>query len=73
MSGLLAALQWLISNWNLIATCFSSLASIVLFFMHGNAKQELQQLKDFVNSLQISQVTPAQAQKLEQDAALKNK
>lgn len=55
MSGIIAAIQWLIANWQLIATAFSSLASVALFFMHGNAKAELQEIRDFIGSLSVSQ------------------
>lgn len=54
MTGAIAAISWLVENWSLIATCFSSLASIALFFMHGTNKAQLQELKDFINSVHMS-------------------
>jgi hypothetical protein len=58
MTTVIALLQWIIANWQIIATAFSSLSSIALFFMHGNAKSEILLLKQFVDSLQVSQTAP---------------
>lgn len=55
MSGLIALLTWIVQNWQIIATAFSSLSSIALFFMHGNARAELQEIKDFIDSIEVSQ------------------
>ena len=53
MTSIISALTWIINNWALISTAFSSVASIALFFMHGNNKSELQALRDFVNSVHV--------------------
>lgn len=55
MTGIISILQWVISNWQTIATLFSSAASIALFFMHGSAQTDLQELRDFINSIQVSE------------------
>ncbi len=55
MAGIISALSWVINNWQLISTAFSSLASITLFFMHGNNKAELQALRDFITSVHVRQ------------------
>ena len=62
MSGLIAMATWFISNWQMIATAFSAISSISLFFMHGAAKADLAELQTFINSLQISQNQPNQSQ-----------
>jgi hypothetical protein len=72
MMGVIALIQWLIANWQIIATAFSSISSIALFFMHGNAKQELGELKDFINSLQISQTQPIDTNSAEVKTLLKD-
>lgn len=53
--SILALLQWVIGHWSQLAAGFSSLASIALFFMNGSAAKELRLLKDFINSLDVSQ------------------
>lgn len=68
MAGLLSAFSWLIDNWQTIATAFSALSSISLFFMHGTNKQSLQELRDFINSVHVSQDQPS----AKQNAELKN-
>ena len=55
MSNIVAGAQWFVANWQLLATVFSSLASVALFFLHGSAAADLKLLKDFVNSLEITQ------------------
>lgn len=55
MSGLIGILQWIIANWQVIATAFSSIMSVALFFMHGNAAADIKLLKQFIDSLQVSQ------------------
>jgi hypothetical protein len=64
VTGILSILQWVVANWSLIATLFSSAASIALFFLHGNAQADLKELRNFVNSLQVSQtpIDPGSAQ-----------
>lgn len=63
---MIALLQWLVTNWQLIATIFSSVSSLALFFLHGNAAAELKLIKAFIDSLQISQpggpIDPGSAQ-----------
>lgn len=63
MTTLIGAATWLVSNWQIIATAFSSISSIALFFMHGNAAADLAELQSFVGSLQISQSQSAQLKK----------
>ena len=70
MSGVISLLSWIIQNWQLLATAFSATSSIALFFMHGSAAQELAELKDFVNSLNISQ-SPTSNEQLIKDTAKK--
>jgi hypothetical protein len=55
MNGAISLLQWIIDNWQIIATAFSSVSSIALFFMHGSARSELQEIRDFINSVSVSQ------------------
>jgi hypothetical protein len=63
MTTIIAGLSWVISNWQIIATAFSSISSVALFFMHGNAASDLAELKDFVNSLQVSQAPTSDVKK----------
>lgn len=55
MSGIISVLEWIIANWSMLATLFSSIMSIALFFMHGAAKADIAELQQFINTLQISQ------------------
>lgn len=72
MMSIIAAVQWLIANWQLIATVFSSASSLALFFMHGNNKATLQELRDFIDSLQISQSKPIDTGSAKVEAAISN-
>lgn len=72
MSGIIAVLQWVIANWQIIATAFSSISSIALFFMHGNARAEIQLLHDFIESLQISQTNPIDTDSAKAQSLMKN-
>lgn len=68
MASVLGILSWVIDNWQLIATAFSSVMSIALFFMHGNSRTQLQELRDFINSVHLSQ----NPQSAKQNAELQN-
>jgi hypothetical protein len=58
MSSIISVLSWIIANWSTLASAFSAIASVSLFFMHGNNAQEIQELKDFINSINVSQNQP---------------
>lgn len=62
MTGIIALLTWVVSNWQIIATAFSAFSSIALFFMHGSAKTDIQELQAFIDSLQVSQKSAQSAQ-----------
>lgn len=64
MAGIISVLQWIVTNWHLIATVSSLAANVALFFMHGTNAAAVQELRDFVNSIQVTQtpVDPGSAQ-----------
>lgn len=72
MNGIIAVLQWVIANWQIIATAFSSISSIALFFMHGSAKAEIQLLHDFIESIQVSQTNPIDTDSAKGASLVKN-
>lgn len=70
MMSIIAVFQWVIANWQMIATAFSSIMSVALFFMHGNAKADIQELKQFLDSLQVSQTKPVDTGSAKAEAEL---
>ena len=62
MTAVISAFQWVVANWGLIQSILGPHPTVVLFFLHGNAKSEVQELRDFIASVQLSQAPQPSAQ-----------
>lgn len=58
MTGIIGILTWIVNNWQTIVMIGNAAFTVILFFMHGSAASDLQELQQFMNSLNVSTNQP---------------